>query len=75
MQYEGVKAMIEAWAEAGDPELELDVKEERAAALGPLPLRARRGRETEASFLLKGARATGLRSTRRRAGSRRGFLS
>jgi hypothetical protein len=41
LQYERVKAMIEARAEAGDPELELDEKEERTAALGPLPLRAR----------------------------------
>ena len=41
MQYERVKAMIEAWAEAGNPELELDEKEERTAALGPLALRAR----------------------------------
>ena len=41
MQYERVKAMTEAWAETGDPELELDEKEERTAALGPLPLRAR----------------------------------
>ena len=41
MQHERVKAMIEAWAEAGNPELELDEKEERTAALGPLALRAR----------------------------------
>jgi hypothetical protein len=41
LQYERVKAMIEARAEAGDPELELDEKKERTAVLGPLPLRAR----------------------------------
>jgi hypothetical protein len=32
MHNERVKAMIETWAEAGNPELELDEKEERTSA-------------------------------------------